>query len=450
MPLTNVLKKRLTKEESPQSGKSRWAALGMILSMTACTSSSAADIRLSGVSGMMHMGVDPVKALDAMKAAGFNSMRTDFFWKQLEKTKGVFAWPSSGGVAAARKAVSLQKSLGMKPIGIFNYGNSLYPGTGTSPEFIAGFTRYAKWLATELKGSVHHWEVWNEWNGGIGLPCKYGQPPCNDVKAYLKVLCPVYAVVKQVDPSIVLIGGVAVGDGDPFIYDMIKEGGAKCLDAVSMHPYRYGRWFEPAEVTLSRLETLQNRIKAITGTEFPFYVTEEGVPVYPGGKHTLDEQADHLARFYLAARAYSFIKGIAIFSLTDVNARSPRASSYGLMYRDFTPKPAYSAMQKVTGLFVEGEFLGKVKSPSDIWLLKFREPNGSYTYAVWSTGASTKLIFDAPVAGTLNIQKVGSDPIAITKTSFQAGSNAISVAVSSTPRIIRPSVAKMDIKEAAK
>ena len=38
MPLTNVLKKRLTKGESTQSGVSRWAALGLILSMTACTS----------------------------------------------------------------------------------------------------------------------------------------------------------------------------------------------------------------------------------------------------------------------------------------------------------------------------------------------------------------------------------------------------------------------------
>ena len=45
MPLTNVLKKRLMKEESTQSGSSRWVALGLILSMTACTSITAADNR---------------------------------------------------------------------------------------------------------------------------------------------------------------------------------------------------------------------------------------------------------------------------------------------------------------------------------------------------------------------------------------------------------------------
>ena len=43
MPLTNVLKKHLMKGKS-QSGISRWAALGLILSMTAYTSSTAADI----------------------------------------------------------------------------------------------------------------------------------------------------------------------------------------------------------------------------------------------------------------------------------------------------------------------------------------------------------------------------------------------------------------------
>ncbi|MGH8523856.1 MAG: hypothetical protein ACREXY_06465, partial [Gammaproteobacteria bacterium] len=63
---------------------------------------------------------------------------------------------------------------------------------------------------------------------------------------------------------------------------------------------------------------------------------------------------------------------------------------------------------------------------------------------------STKLILDASVAGELNIQKVGSDPIAVTKASFKAGSNAINVAVSSTPRIIWVSGANIDITEAAK
>ncbi|MFH0351443.1 MAG: hypothetical protein ACHBMF_05870 [Chromatiales bacterium] len=104
----------------------------------------------------------------------------------------------------------------------------------------------------------------------------------------------------------------------------------------------------------------------------------------------------------------------------------------------------------MTGLFAESGYLGKVKSISDIWLLKLREPNGTYTYAVWSTGASTstKLILNAPVAGALNIQKVGSDPIAVSKASFKAGSNAINVAVSSTPRIIRSAGADPNITEA--
>lgn len=59
------------------------------------------------------------------------------------------------------------------------------------------------------------------------------------------------------------------------------------------------------------------------------------------------------------------------------------------------------------------------------------------------------LIFDAPVAGTLNIQKVGSDPIALTKTSFQAGSNA-NCGRLEYPSDIRSSVAKINITEAAK
>ncbi|MGH8602174.1 MAG: cellulase family glycosylhydrolase [Gammaproteobacteria bacterium] len=452
MAITNVLKKRLMKGESTQCGISRWAALGFILSMTACTSPTAADIRLSGVNGALWGGVDPARAVDAMKDAGFNSMRLEFAWSLVEKKKGVFAWPPA--LAMPRKAVSLQQASGMKPLVALDYGNpALYPGTGKSQAFIDGFTRYAKWLATELKGSVRHFEVWNEWNGGIGLPCTYQNPQgiCTG-EAYVKLLCPVYAALKQVDPSIVVVGGATAGIDNRFIDDLIKNGGAKCLDVLSLHMYRYNKSSEPAEVTLSKLQSLQNRIKPIVGKEIPFYITETGVTVYRGGKHTLDKQADYLARFYLAAKAYPFIQGIWEYGLTDLNARNLFQGSFGLMYRDFTPKPAYSAMQDVTGLFAESEFLGKVKSISDIWLLKFREPNGPYTYTVWSTGAatSTNLILNAPVAGALNIQEVGSDPIAVTKASFEAGSNAIKVAVSSTPRIIWVPGANIDITEAAK
>ncbi|MGH3976033.1 MAG: hypothetical protein ACRDS9_22295, partial [Pseudonocardiaceae bacterium] len=58
-----------------------------------------------------------------------------------------------------------------------------------------------------------------------------------------------------------------------------------------------------------------------------------------------------------------------------------------------------------------------------------------------------KLILNAPLVGTLNIQKVGSDPIANAKASFKAGRNAINLAVSSTPLIIRSSIAKINITE---
>ncbi|MCI0560759.1 MAG: hypothetical protein MN733_19930 [Nitrososphaera sp.] len=62
------------------------------------------------------------------------------------------------------------------------------------------------------------------------------------------------------------------------------------------------------------------------------------------------------------------------YSLVDPNAKDLVQRSSGFMQHDFAPKPAYHAMQDVVGLFAESEFLGKVKSVSDIWLLKLREP----------------------------------------------------------------------------
>ena len=61
MPLTNVLKKSLAKGESTQSGSSRWAALGLILSITACTSVTAADIIIDNQNPALSLTANPLQ-----------------------------------------------------------------------------------------------------------------------------------------------------------------------------------------------------------------------------------------------------------------------------------------------------------------------------------------------------------------------------------------------------
>ena len=103
-----------------------------------------------------------MRLFSEMKVSGY---RMDYRWRWVEQQKGVYQ------IDPVLKNLLVQApAQGFDPVVVLGMGNAFYDGGGMPISDAAqdAFARYAAYLATQLKGSVTRYEVWNEWNAGAG------------------------------------------------------------------------------------------------------------------------------------------------------------------------------------------------------------------------------------------------------------------------------------------
>ena len=102
-------------------------------------------------------------------------------------------------------------------------------GPQVPPTDVADYGRALEWAAVRWGGSVDAWEIWNEPNSADflvgGTPAKYA-----------RLLCAAYPMLKAVDSSPVLTGGLQYND-QRWLRRLYDSGGRGCFDAVATHPY---------------------------------------------------------------------------------------------------------------------------------------------------------------------------------------------------------------------
>lgn len=167
---------------------------------------------------------------------------------------------------------------------------------------------------------------------------------------YFKLVDRMFAVAKEIDPENTVIA-CSAGGLDP------KTISAKFLeaekapdahfDALSIHPYRG----EPVEDgVLADIAAVAERSPCGR-----VWITEIGWPT--SGKWVYSEinQAAYFARFLMTAAGSGKVHSVFGYDLVD-DGFNPleRENHFGIVRRDFTPKPAYRAVAKVYHTFAEG------------------------------------------------------------------------------------------------
>lgn len=171
------------------------------------------------------------ETLELINRMGATWIRDELYWSNVEREKGKFQFPEY--YDAYMKAAG---NLGIRPLIIFNYANRHYDN-GLAPNTEEGrqaFARYCVELMNRYGQICRHWEVWNEPNIGFWQP----KPNPED---YTNLLKTVYETVKKVDPKVTVVGVCTAGTDLRFIEEVLKRGGGKFMDAISVHPYRYPR-----------------------------------------------------------------------------------------------------------------------------------------------------------------------------------------------------------------
>jgi hypothetical protein len=194
---------------------------------------------------------------------------------------------------------------------------------------------------------IGYWEVWNEPN----LAAYW--PPVVDVAEYVEFLRQTHDTIVTVDATAtVVLGGLAGNgisdDGRGYLQALYASGAAAYFDVMSIHLYLH-----PTEDSIGQLAQLvaaTRRVMDANGDgDKALWLTEIGwsdtANAWGRPTATPEEIAAWLHQVYTAP-----LQADAIFwyNLRNVFDGSPEVEhNLGLIYNDFTAKPAFAAYQEV-------------------------------------------------------------------------------------------------------
>jgi hypothetical protein len=327
-----------------------------------------------GLGVNIHFTGAPARDLDAIAAAGFRFVRMDFAWEGVERVKGVYTFDAYDALVDGLQA------RGLRALFILDYGNRLYEPTRAvaTEDGRQAFARFAAAAGAHFRGKGIIWELWNEPN------LNHFWQPKPDAGAYLALAKAALPALRKADPDATIIAPATSQIDLPFLEACFKGGLLDLVDAVSVHPYRQ----TIPESAAAEIAKLRVRI-ARYSPDRPNLPVLSGEWGYSTAWKGCDDarQGHYLARMFLSNLAAGVPLSIWYDWHDDgVNPADPE-HHFGTVKHDYTPKPAYAAMQRLTKALNGMHFVKRIATQPEDYQLLFT--NGTaFTLAAWTTGAA--------------------------------------------------------------
>jgi hypothetical protein len=241
-----------------------------------------------------------------------------------------------------------------------------------------------------LKGRVDTFEVWNEWSIGCGMR---GKPGKNTPEAYARMLQAAHRAVKAAVPeaTIVGIGGEHSEHHFSNIQRMIAAGGAKAMDAFSVHSYRYPA--SPEETDLAGEITRVADMAKRHGAPARVWVTEIGWPTHSDSRG-VDErvQACYLVRTIALLQSTGIVEKVHWYDFKDDGPlRDYNEHNFGVVRHqtfNYAPKPAAVAASVYASL-TAGAKSARLWREGDAWAVHYVLADGGALVVAWSAAAES-------------------------------------------------------------
>lgn len=338
------------------------------------------------------------RAARMAQAVGVKWSREDFSWSRIERQRGEFDWTYYDQlVACARRH------------GITVYAIVGYWTSWTKPytaEGIADYVRFVRALVQRYHHEIKQWEIWNEpniffWDGPKDL--------------YADLLKQSYAAIKELDPAAQVLGLSTAGIDRKYISRMLELKAP--FDILTIHPYR------PHLNDLGFIDDLKEvaeQVRLPDGQRRPVWLTEMGWATHTPhnvlrqdfAATTLRAQAELLARSYLC----SIVSGVEPRTFWYNFRNDGQDPIYfehqmGIIYQDFTPKPAYLAYATLTRMLRGQRLAGPVPAPPGVLAFRFRPTDGGpgETLAVWSPAADAALSLPTTAKQARRVNTLGEE-----------------------------------------
>ena len=315
--------------------------------------------------------------IDAVSQIGAKWLRTQYApWAVAEQQRGVYRFTPD-----LDRFVEAWHDADIQALAVLGYGNPLYSGRDDeivapcTPEQIQAYASYVHATVEHYRRWTKHWEIWNEPNRrGFWKPNPFPD-------AYLALLKAAYPAAKSADPDCVVVGGALFGTDLAFLERLLSLGGARHMDALSIHPRSEASGGPKAYLEeLQTVRELVNRYRA----DLPIWITETGAPTTSSGGGHLPPggQALDLVRTYVLSLAAGVER---IFW-----GHSPDREVLGPLGMDPAEVPARAAYSTMTRVLEGAECVGRVAAPDGVWAIAFRKHNQDLLVC-WSPGQVTEV-----------------------------------------------------------
>ncbi len=338
------------------------------------------DVPLFGVNTFLEQEAEVAKreiSLQMIEAAGFSFIRQEFVWEDIEiHGKGDFedrrhdparlAWEKYDNIVALAQAhdIEIIARLSNPP----TWTRALpveETGTKAPPDDFRDYGDFVTAVATQYKGQIHTYQLWNEPNGNE----EWGLNQPVNPEAYTELLCIGYEAVKAVDPDAVVLAGALTPTLEVsgrnlndlvFLERMYAAGAGDCFDVMSAQGYGLfsgatDQRLRPTAVNFPRNQYIRDIMVRHGDEHKPIWISEMAWNAVPDGiapnfgKVTEEQQARYGVQAYQRAAAewpwvgvmnYWFFKRAADFE------RDQPFYYFRLMEPDFTPLPAFPALSE--------------------------------------------------------------------------------------------------------
>lgn len=347
--------------------------------------------------------------LDLVYKSGVDMIRDEVFWAEVERERGVFVFPK-----LYDDYIFSAASMGLRPLITLDFGNPIYgSGAPETPEALAAWERYVTKVVERYHSVVKHWEVWNEFNIGMGLSLEQKSwSKAKKAEVYTEILEVTYRAIKRVDPKAMVLGCANSGADPEFVSMVIANGGLAYMDAISIHPYIY--WHtDPSPSGSAYLSLVQERVELIgemvraKGGSQTVWITELGWPTNLGAEgHSEIMQAAYLTQLFTKLAQSKIVEAVFWYNFQDKGTNElEREHNFGLIKRDLSLKPGYVALSNITRILRQGNV--ELEAETNTLLYSIEDSFGHKTYIAWAkTGTSSVLI---PANGKYTIKKVDGE-----------------------------------------
>jgi len=284
------------------------------------------------------------KALDLMREAGVGFVRMDFLWSDIESTRGTFDFKKYDLI------VDSVSRRGIKILGLLLYSPAWKGELWNQAPAPDLFTRYAREVVRRYRDRIKHWEIWNEPDHAT-----YWQPQ-DALRSYSLLLKQVYPILKEEDPtSVIHMAGLS--QPLPFsLKNIYEQAGKDSFDVVHIHPYVNPLMPSALDDLSSLYQTVRKTMEYYGDEDKAIWFSELGCPGMQNPGSTADwwlgtnlseeQQAEWIHRVYGAPLRWENLQKVfwAFFRDTEDHFKTG-VDSFGLIRKDFSTKPSFTAYQ---------------------------------------------------------------------------------------------------------